>query len=122
MGRNTCKCPSPPGGTVECPDSYMPFCIVKKNQEPRYLCLPPVQGASSRQIINRALSIITGERKSLVSTVSRNDINTLRQESYETDDVSVTFSLSPQVKRALEDIENNKGGRNSGLGMGMEIS
>jgi hypothetical protein len=122
MGRNICRCPAPPGGTVECPENYMPFCIVKKNAEPRHLCLPPFQNGNSTQIVNRILSVITGERKFLLSPITNQELNILQNGSFEMGEISVTFTLTPQVKDAVSEIRNNRGGMNRGFERELESS
>ncbi len=41
-----CQCPTPPGGTIECPDGYSAICIVVYGQPPVGKCFPTTFSAS----------------------------------------------------------------------------
>lgn len=116
MGRNICKCPSPPGGTVECPEGFMPFCVVKKDQEPKNICLEPFEDATNEQIVNRILSIVTGTRKFIESPISDHELTMLQKGKFESRDTIVTFSMSDQVENAVNEVIIDRGGTNFDLG------
>jgi hypothetical protein len=51
---SSCKCADPPGGTVTCPDGYIPICEVK-NGKAYGSCLPKPSNVTSRPQLVRVI-------------------------------------------------------------------
>lgn len=107
--KNTCKCPNPPGGDVECSKDQMALCIVE-NGEVRMVCQDVVKGLSDLGLINFALSAITGERRFAAAAISDAEKTLLRSGSYrQGSHLEVTFSLPENIKESLNNLDQQRG-------------
>ena len=107
--RNTCNCPNPPGGVVECSKEQMALCIIEDGIV-RRICQDVVRDKNDLTIVNFALSVITGVKRLSYSTVSESDIRLLRSGEYsEGSNLEVTFSLPEAIIKSLDNIDRNRG-------------
>jgi hypothetical protein len=88
---NSCTCPNPPGGRVDCPDDHVAVCRVI-NGVARSECIPPDKTLSEEAQAIRLLSIITGQT---IARIGSAEQTLLDSGEYKSPDGSmpVTFKL-----------------------------
>jgi hypothetical protein len=100
----TCPCPNPPGGSVTCSDDQLAMCGYRDGQIVSGCFDPPHGEASSPQVLNWALEMITGEKRGPNQLISVFHQNVLRTGRYQVDGVLIMFSLPRERNRS------NRGG------------
>ena len=99
--KNVCKCPHPPGGSVECEPHQMAICGVI-NGVVRRECLDPPALENQTDLANWALGKITGEVRGEESQFTYEDLHSLERgifERHNGDQVKFTFPES--LKQAV---------------------
>lgn len=88
--KNTCQCPTPPGGSAVCEADQLAICRVKDGNLETYCLDPPITvGVAAllgskgvERYMNWALEKITGVTRSLSADISADDRNILAAGSY----------------------------------------
>ena len=111
---NICNCPDPPGGQVVCEKHQMAVCVIRNGQA-RQQCLDPISSSNPFELVNWALTEITGENRNSFTRVSRDDIKILLDGKYRISNSRTTFSLPEKIKNAIAEIVNNRGGSDRGF-------
>lgn len=82
---NSCACPNPPGGKVDCPDDHVAVCRVV-NGVAQAECIPPDTTLSEEAQALRFLGIITGQS---FTTLGSTELAILRSGEYKSPDGSM---------------------------------
>jgi hypothetical protein len=99
-GRNTCKCPNPPGGEVDCGEDQMAVCRVINGQAHGECIDPPEDTAMAGgdQLKNWVLQEVFGQTRSPYASISSQEEDILRQGYYKAADGTETTFRMPTSK------------------------
>lgn len=94
-----------------CEAHQMAFCIIR-NGIPYPRCIDPKRYLDDVALVNWALSLIKEQTRSQTQSISHEDFQILRSGEYsEGTRYQVTFSLPMSIKTAINNINENRGGR-----------
>lgn len=109
--KSTCKCPSPPGGTVTCEPDQLAICRIENGQI-EAVCVDPPSSVqyilNFTNYLNWALIQITGAQRSPSTTVDPDEMALLRkgfQEDY-WGNVIVTFRFPRSLIKRFPQMSN----------------
>jgi hypothetical protein len=104
--KNICKCDDPPGGSIECEPHQMAVCGIINGAE-RRVCEDPPSGGSPENLVNWALSIISGESRQPNMPIGADDLYSLKQgHAAIRGATNVKFTLPQSIIKAIDELES----------------